>query len=419
MSPRPAAPRLLLVGGATPLPSSVDIVGTALTQARSRGIRVDLTGRPDHLARTAGVTALADEVFAVDPDDPDATRAWARDRVARGEGYDLVLGLRDPVQDAVAACAEVFGTPGNSPEAVRRTRDKDVCRAALAAAGLRQPGVRLCADRSDALAFLGTTPGPWVVKPRAGMGSTGVRKVTGPADLDLALAELPTADPFLLEEYVTGEEYSVEGVLLGDGPMTLAVTAKEKLPPPHFVEIGHVIPAELPDGAHEEITREVGRALRALELRVGVFHVELWRTAGGIVLGEVHTRPGGDWLHLLMAHARPGLELFGLIYDDAFGLPAAPVPPATRAAAVRFLAPPAGRLERITGWDRVTAHPAVLSAAQAVAPGDLLGPVRDSGSRAGHLAVGADTPAAARALARELAESVTFEMTDVTTPLYR
>ncbi|MGW5332267.1 hypothetical protein [Streptomyces bauhiniae] len=127
----------------------------------------------------------------------------------------------------------------------------------------------------------------------------------------------------------------------------------------------------------------------------------------------------GDWLHQLMAHARPGLELCGLIYDDAFGLPAPPVPPATRAAAVRFLAPPEGRLERISGWDRVTAHPAVLSAALTVAPGDLIGPVRGSGSRAGHLAVGADTPAAAHALARELAETITFEVTGVTAPLYR
>ncbi|WP_166021943.1 ATP-grasp domain-containing protein [Streptomyces chilikensis] len=416
MTSRPTGPRLLLVGGATPLPSSVDIVGTALAQARARGIRTHLTGRPEHLDRTPGVTALADEVFAVDPDDVAATLAWARDRRARGEGYDLVLGLRDPVQDAVAACAELFGAPGNPPAVMRRTRVKDLCRAALAAAGLPQPAVRLCAGRADALAFLADTAGPWVVKPRAGMGSTGVRKVTGPADLDPALAGLPDGEPFLLEEYVTGDEYSVEGVLLSDGPRFLAVTAKEKLPPPHFVEVGHVVPAALPAGADEEITREAGRALRALGLRTGVFHVELWRTAHGVVLGEVHVRPGGDWLHQLVASSRPGLELFGMLYDDVLGRPVAPVPPATRAAAVRFLAPPPGRLERITGWDEAAAHPAVLSARLTVSPGDTLRPVRDSGSRAGHLAVGAATPEAARALARELAASVTFEVTDASGP---
>lgn len=213
----------------------------------------------------------------MNPDDPAATLAGAHDRQAQGESYDLVLGRRDPVQDSVAACAEVFGAPGNGPAAVRRTRNKDACRATLAAAGLRQPAVRLCVSREDALGFLTETVGPWVVKPRAGMGSTGVQKISGPANLDRELAELPGAGPLLVEEHVTGEEYSVEGILLAYGPRVLAVTAKDKLPPPYFVEIGHVIPAELPADAYEEIIDEVGRALPALQLCTGVFHVELWR----------------------------------------------------------------------------------------------------------------------------------------------
>jgi biotin carboxylase len=411
-------PRMLLIGGATARSSSVNIVSTALVQARARSICTHLTNHREHLIRTPDVTALADAVFAVNPDDPAATLTWARGLHAQGESYDLVLGLRDPVQDSVAACAEVFGAPGNGPASVPRTRNKDVCRAALAAVGLRQPAVRLCANREDALGFLAETVGPWVIKPRAGMGSTGVRKISEPSDLDPALAELPDAGPFLTEEYVAGDEYSVEGVLLASGPRILAVTAKEKLPPPHFVEIGHVIPAELPADAYEEITEQVGRALRALQLRTGVFHVELWRTPHGVVLGEVHPRPGGDWIHLLLAHVMPGLELFGMLYDDALGLPPTPVPPATRAAAVRFLAPPPGRLKRIVGWDRVAAHPAVLNAQLTVAPGDLIGRVRDSGSRVGHIAVGADSPAAARTLAWELAESVVFEVAAEPGPEY-
>jgi biotin carboxylase len=402
-----ASPSLLLVGGANPLPSSVDIVTRAITEARRRGIRVHLTQTRAALARTAEVNALADAVSALDPDDADACERWLAERHAEGARYDLVLGLRDGVQESVARSAAYLGVPGNAPDAVRRTRNKDACRAALAAAGFRQPAVRLCASADDAAAFLRKSRGPWVVKPRDGMASIGVRKVLGPDDLPAAIAALPDPTLFLVEEFVEGPEYSVEGVILSTGPKVLAVTEKEVLPPPHFVEVGHVLPAPLAPEVRQDIDQQVTAALRALGLRFGVFHVELWLTGDGVVLGEVHVRPGGDWLHRLLAHAIPGLELFGLLYDDLLGL--GPLPAdltATRAAAVRFLVAPPGRLTAVDGWDGILAHPSVLHAELTVSPGDVIAPVRQSGDRAGYVVVGAPTPEAARALAAELAGSL-------------
>ncbi|GLZ38114.1 argininosuccinate lyase [Actinokineospora sp. NBRC 105648] len=399
---------MLLVGGASPIASSRDIVGDALRQARDRGVRTHVLGRPDQLAATAEITALADAVSAADPEDPADCARWARAEAARGTRFDLVLGLRDPVLAATAACAEVFGVPGNPPEAIARTRDKDVCRAALAAAGFPQPAVRLCRDEAAAAEFLAASRGPWVVKPRAGMGSVGVRGVAGPDDLPAAVAGLPDREPFLVEEFVSGPEFSAEGVFLGGAPRVLAVTAKDKLPPPWFVESGHVLPAELPEHRRAEAEKAVCGALTALGLRSGVFHVEFWLRAGEVVLGEVHARPGGDWLHRLLTAAVPGLELFGLLYDDLLGVgPPADLRP-TRAGAVRFLVAEPGELLDVAGWDRVRLHPAVLHADLSVHPGDVVAPVRDSGGRAGVVVVGAADPAAAAALADDLADGVRF-----------
>ncbi|MEU8348329.1 ATP-grasp domain-containing protein [Streptomyces sp. NPDC048845] len=403
-----APPRLLLLGGANPLPSSVDIVGLALDQARSRGIRTHVTHRAEMLASTPRITERADGASAVDPEDAGACLRWARDRLAAGDRFDAVLGLRDTVLDATARTASLLGVPGNEPAAVRRTRNKDACREALTRAGFRQPAVRLCGTADEAAAFLAESAGPWVVKPRDGMGSVGVTKVNGPRELPAALGALPDRSPFLVEEFVTGAEFSAEGVFLGGRPRVLAVTAKELLPPPCFVEIGHVLPAELPEAARREIEDRVCAALTALELRFGVFHVELWLTGDGVVLGEVHVRPGGDWLHSLLTYAVPGLELFGLLYDDLLGRPVRQDLAPTRAAAVRFLAPAPGRLVRVRGWEELLAHPAVLRAELTVTPGTVLPPVRHSGDRAGFVVVGADTPAGARRLAERLAASVDF-----------
>ncbi|MEU7885544.1 ATP-grasp domain-containing protein [Microbispora bryophytorum] len=403
-------PRLLFAGGASPISTSVDISTIALTQARARGIHTHLINRPRSLAATPEVNRLADEVTAVDADDPGACARWVRERAARGDRFDMVLGLRDTVQLSVADAAAVFGAPGNPADAVRRVRNKDACRAALAAAGFPQPAVRLCASADEAAAFLADGSGPWVVKPRDAAGSIGVRKVTGVEELPAAVRALPDPDLFLVEEFVEGPEYSVEGVFLGGVPKVLAVTAKMKLPPPYFVEIGHVLPAGLPGDVLAGVEQQVTGALTALGLRFGVFHAELWLTREGVVLGEVHPRPGGDWIHRLLEHAVPGLELFGLLFDDLLGRPVNENLTPVRAAASYFLTAPPGRLTRVEGWAEVAAHPAVLHAELGVRPGDVVGPVRQSADRVGALVVGADSPEQARELALGLAASVRFEV---------
>ncbi|EOD70623.1 ATP-grasp domain-containing protein [Amycolatopsis vancoresmycina] len=400
------APALLFVGGARPLSFSLDMAAEALAQAAARGIRVHVTNTAEVLEATADVVAKADGTSVVDVLRPGESAAWAR---GSGERFDAVYALQELAQVAVAETAEAVGAPGNPPEAVHRVRTKDACREALAAAGFPQPVVRLCADLAEAEAFLRDHTGPWIVKPRDAMGSTGVSLVTEAAELPAALALLPDAKAFLVEQFVEGPEFSVEGVFLGGEPKILAVTAKEKVPPPFFVETGHVLPAPLPDARWREIDEQVSAALKTLGLRVGGFHVELWLTTAGVVLGEVHGRFGGDWIHRMLAHAIPGLELYGLVFDDMLGrpLPEVSLEP-SRGAAVRYFTPPPGRLAAVEGWDEVLAHPAVLYAELGVQAGDVIRPLHRSGDRVGLVVVGADTAEAASALAADLVNSVKF-----------
>jgi biotin carboxylase len=411
MGAEPTTQTLLLVGGARSVPISLAMTVEALEQAAKRGIRTWVTAPAEALAATPTVSAAADSVSAVGFQDPQQSVDWARRQLADGERPDAVFALQEMAQVAVAEVARVVGAPGNPPDAVRRIRTKDACRAALDAAGFRQPAVRLCTGLADAEAFLAESNGPWIVKPRDAMGSIGVSQAREAAELPTAIALLPDTKPFLVEEFVEGPEFSVEGVFIGGAPRILAVTAKEKVAPPFFVETGHVLPAELPAYQREEIERQVSAALTHLELRTGGFHVELWLTSSGVVLGEVHGRFGGDWIHRMLEHSIPGLELFGLVYDDMLGRPIdhealTPV----RGAAVRYLTPPPGRVESIAGWDRVLAHPAVLHAELTVSQGDVIGPLHRSSDRVGLIVVGADSAAQARVLAQELVDSVQFTL---------
>jgi L-amino acid ligase C-terminal domain 2 len=127
------------------------------------------------------------------------------------------------------------------------------------------------------------------------------------------------------------------------------------------------------------------------------------------VLGEVHSRFGGDWIHKMLEYAIPGIELFGLIIDDMLGLPgtSGPLEP-TRGAAVRYLTRPPDTVVAVEGWDEVRAHPAVLHAELSAGPGAQIPPLHCSGDRIGLIVVGAETSARARELGEELASSVRF-----------
>ncbi|MFJ4830429.1 ATP-grasp domain-containing protein [Streptomyces sp. NPDC088747] len=404
-----SSPQLLFVGGAGDATLAVDVVTDALTQARARGLRVHVTNQEATIAATPTISAQADAVSAVDFAERGASAAWARERVAAGDRFDIVFGVREMAQEAVAEVADALGVAGNPPQAVHRIRTKDEARAALAAAGFRQPLFRVCADQREAADFLTHSTGPWVVKPRDAMGSEGVTRVDGADELPAALDFLPDKAAFIVEEFIEGPEYSAEGVFLDGVPHILALTSKELLPPPNFFEIEYVIPAIVPDAQREEIEQQVSAALTTLDLRYGQFHVELWWTTGGVVLGEVHIRNAGGWIHRMLPHVIPGLEWFGLVFDDVLGRPVdrdALKP--MRGSAIRFLTPPPGRLTAIEGWDEVIAHPSVIHSELTVSVGDVIEPHRSVGNRVALIAVGADTAEEAQALARKLDASVRF-----------
>lgn len=404
-------PRLLLLGGAGASPLLHDLTRRAVAAARARGMLVHLTDTAAGLRAVPALRDLADTVSVVNFERPDECVAFALDRSAAGERFDVVLGLREFAQVSAAEVSAVLGTPGNTPKAIRTVRAKDACRAALAAAGFRQPACRLCADEAQARDFIACAPGPWIVKPRDAMGSVGVSRVNGLTDLPAALAALPrsepfVAGPFVAEQFVTGTEYSVEGVFAGGEPVVLAITGKETLPP-GFVEIGHVQPAALDAATRAEAEDSVAAALRVLGMSFGLFHVEFWLTGDGIVLGEFHGRPGGDWIHLLLAHTR-GADMYGMVLDDALGRPVTRPPAPSSVAAVRFFTPAPGRVMAIEGYEAAVAEPTVIHAELNVAVGEIIAPIGASHDRVGSLVVSAATAGEARQRAAALAASVRF-----------
>jgi biotin carboxylase len=382
---------LLLLGGADPAQGF-----RCAKQAREHGLRVWLTDTAENLAREPHIVALAERVTELPYQDVDACVAWAR-TYAQTEPMAGVYAFRELAVESVAAVAQTLGLPGNTVEVVRRVRNKFACRQWLREHGIRQPQAALCSDLPQALQFVRSTPpGPWVVKPLASLGSVGVSLVTSPAELQEALSYLTRSEgelaaslakqgiardaaeeqTFLIECFQRGEEYSAEGLFVYGTPYVLALTAKTTTGGPHFVETGHVMPADLPAEEERAAKETVAAALRVLGVTWGIFHIEFWMDEGQAVLGEVHVRTGGDFIHYMTEHVI-GVDFYGSLFDQLLHKPLDPAAwRPQRGAAMRYVTPSPGRVRAITGWDEVSADPACLVAVLSVREGDLIPPLR-------------------------------------------
>ncbi|MFD9206920.1 ATP-grasp domain-containing protein [Streptomyces sioyaensis] len=405
---------VLVIGGAAPKESGFvrDICERAMDQFLARNVTVILTDTKENLAAAPELVARAADSHELDFADAAACVNWAT-TFARHTPVHAVVGFREYAAVSVAEVAAALGLPGNPPEAVRRVRTKDECREFLRQHGVRQPELALCATEREAVDFLAAHGPEVVVKPRRGSSSEGVRRVSDPTAMAAAFGEALDAEGLVLvEEFVHGAEFSVEGLFEAGAPHVLTVTQKH-LAPGGFVEIGHVMPAPLPGAVEAEVRATVIRALGILGLGRGHFHVECWVTDSGVVLGEVHARQPGDWLHSMLEWIHPGLELYGRWLDDLLGVPAATALPQrpARGAAARFLAPPSGVVRAVHGWAELSAHPSLLAASCALSPGSAVRPVSSNLDRHGAVVVGTGDAATAESLAAQLLTGLRIDVT--------
>jgi len=291
----------------------------------------------------------AAEVHLVDTNDDD--------QVAR-----LVCGLHDrrplaavlPGFEYYVPLAARLGSrlalPSLDPEAALDLRFKHRMRQALQRQGIPQPRFHWVAAEEDVLPALDRTGLPCVVKPVDLAGSLMVRKVREPAEALRAVREIrrmrtadlerPVSGDALIEEYVEGPEYSVEGFVEAGRMRVVCITSKFLGPEPYFVEAGHIVPGSITEPDRRIALAYVDRVAAALRLDRGPFHAELRCTLRGPMLMEIAARLGGDRIPDLVQLAL-GVDLYRIALLSHLGLSAGDVgcPAEARWAGIRYFLP--------------------------------------------------------------------------------
>ncbi|MDX6628957.1 MAG: hypothetical protein QOH00_1203 [Gaiellales bacterium] len=294
------------------------------------------------------------------------------------------LGLPHPIDSATAAWST----------------DKREQRRAFAREGVPQP--RFSEDGAGFPADARV-----VVKPAAAQGQRGLAIVEPGGDV-AAVAALAAEDSrdgrALCEEFVEGPELTVNAFLDEGRFVPLTVTDRE-CALAFGVATAHLYPSLHPVAPAVAVAEA---ACRALAISSGPTYTQVLLSPDGPRVMEVAARLGGGHDAELCAAAL-GVDLSAAAVRAALGRPPGPLEPARdRAAVVRFLIAPAGRLLRVEGLEQARALPGVELAYSYRAPGALLEPLLRGPDRAGFvLATGATRPEA-EAAARAAEEAIRF-----------
>jgi biotin carboxylase len=323
----------------------------------------------------------ADRVLEVDATDLDAVIAAVRAENAR-EAVRGVLSLVEHSVPAAAAAAQALGLPGIDPATAWAARDKHAMRTRFAGAELAQPQFAIATTVEEALSVARVLGYPIVAKPVLGGGSKHVRRFDDTATLRDNFEELrrqswdiagydPLAargrdyykDGLLLEQYLPGDEISVESVV-DDGRTRVVAIHDKPLPMtgPFFEEVASATPTALDTVVQRRVTAATEQAHRALGITTGVTHTEFRVNADGepFIL-ETGARLGGGPVYASVLRST-GIDLVCAAVDLALGRPC-DLPDQIDAQPVGgclFFAPKPGRITAIHGVDELRNDPRVF-----------------------------------------------------------
>ncbi len=221
----------------------------------------------------------------------------------------------------VSYVAEKLNLIGNGMESAKISTNKYLMRKAFEAN--KDPSPRYC--RSDEMTdeMLQNMHLPLIVKPVDRSGSRGVTKITDRSEIRDAVKraeEQSFENLAVIEEFIEGDEYSVEYISWEGRHTFLALTQKYTTGAPHFIETGHVEPAIVSEETLGNIQKTVVHALDSLLIKYGASHTEIKVTPGGDVkIIEIGARMGGDCIGSDLVQISTGYDFVNMVIDIACG----------------------------------------------------------------------------------------------------
>ena len=316
---------------------------------------------------------------------------WGQDfegtcAVVEKYGIDaIVTAATDKPLLMMARIAEKYGFPFFSVETARWSTDKFQMKQRFMEGGVPCAKGRLVktADETSDMVF------PVIVKPRDNSGSRGVKLCRNKEELEASMNEafeVSRLDTVLIEEFIEGQEYSIEGLHHDGKSEVIQFTEKKTTEFPYNVELGHIQPANISEDNKLKIREIVEKIGKVLKFENCPSHTELKINERGVFVIETSPRLGGDYITSTLTPLSTGVNLEDELLKISLGESTKPLPRDVQYAGIRFFAFQEGNVVKHTfNRDSVKSWPHVVDFSFTLKEGDKVNLITSSLNRYGHL----------------------------------
>lgn len=247
----------------------------------------------------------------------------------------IVTAATDKPLVMMARIAEKYSFPFYSVETAQWSTDKFQMKKRFELGGVPHARGRLISrvEEADGLVF------PVIIKPRDNSGSRGVKLCRNKEDLKTSIDEAlenSKLDSVLVEEFLEGPEYSIEGLHHDGKSEVIQFTEKKTTKFPYNVELGHIQPANISEENKQKIREIVAKIGKALNFVNCPSHTELKINERGIFVIETSPRLGGDYITSTLTPLSTGVNLEDELLRIALGETINLQPEAVQYSGIRF-----------------------------------------------------------------------------------
>lgn len=297
----------------------------------------------------------------------------------------IVTAATDKPLVMMARIAEKYGFPFYSVETAQWSTDKFQMKERFELGGVPHAQGRLIskADEAEELVF------PVIVKPRDNSGSRGVKLCRNKEELEVSMneaLEVSKLDTVLVEEFIEGPEYSIEGLHHDGKSEVIQFTEKKTTEFPYNVELGHIQPANISKENQQIIREIVSKIGSALHFENCPSHTELKINDRGIFVIETSPRFGGDYITSTLTPLSTGVNLEDELLKISLGESINSQPKAVQYSGVRFFSFEEGSvIKHIPNGEFVKTWPHVVDFSFNLKEGEKVNRITSSLNRYGHL----------------------------------
>ena len=359
----------------------------AIKKAKEMGYYV---GVIDYDPSAVGIE-FADEYFNVSTIDIEGVTNTAKAFCPDG----IVTLATDMPMRSIAAATKECGLIGLGMETAIKSTDKGEMIKAFEKCGVAHPWFYIAENEASFDSIKGNVSFPCIMKPCDNSGSRGVVLCKDLSQLENEYNYARSSSrsgAVIIEEYLEGNEVSVEVIVLKGKAHVIQVTDKLTTGAPHFVEMGHSQPSRLPEKSISEIKKLASDATKAVGIENGPAHVEIMLTKNGPKMIELGARLGGDCITTHLTPLSTGVDMVRAVIEIACGITPDITPKFSRASAISFIsAETSGTIKEICRIEDALKISGVAEVTLTKKVGDIVGDVKSSNDRIGFVIAQADT----------------------------